>query len=213
MRAWSWIGYAVLAGVMLAGVASASSDVSASRSGADFLRSGASDGAGGLDFRGADLSYHDFSGANLDGADFRGADLFRAVFTHASVVDADLRWTRLKWAQFDHADLRWSRFEQADLRHASLLEADLREGNLRGVNLKSADLRGADLRFANLSKMLWNGQTRFEGALFNAETLFPDEFEPLDAGMVAPEPSTGLMVGMGLIGLALCGRSRGDQVV
>ena len=165
-----------------------------------------------LDFRGADLSYHDFSYAHLDGADFRDANLRYTIFAHASLLEADFFQSRLKWADLDFGDLRASRLKHSDLRHASLVDADLRESDLRGANLGAADLRGADLRAADLRWILWNGQTRFEGALYDGATLFPDEFEPLDAGMVAPEPSTALMLGLGLMGLALCGQSRSSAI-
>ena len=165
-----------------------------------------------LDFRGADLSYHDFSYAHLDGADFRDANLRYTIFAHASLLEADFFQSRLKWADLDFGDLRASRLKHSDLRHASLVDADLRESDLRGANLGAADLRGADLRAADLRWILWNGQTRFEGALYDGATLFPDEFEPLDAGMVAPEPSTALMLGLGLMGLALCSQSRSSAI-
>ena len=160
-----------------------------------------------LDFRGADLSYHDFSNAHLDGADFWFADLRHAVFVHASLVDADLFRSRLKWAELDFGDLRESRLKYSDLRHASLVDADLRLSDLRGANLQEADLRGTDLRWIR-----WNSKTRFEGALYDGSTLFPEAFEPIEAGMVAPEPSTALMLGLGLMGLAFCGHRRSSAI-
>ncbi len=172
------------------------------------LRSGGSQ-SNENDFRGADLSHLDLSYENLDGADLRYANLRYTILVGASLLGSDLLGSSLKWAQLDYADLRESRMRKADLRSASLIGSDLRFADLRRANLMAADLRAVDFRSADLRRVFWDGQTRFEGALFDADTLFPDEFEPFDAGMVAPEPSTALMLGLGLMGLALCGRVRG----
>lgn len=156
----------------------------------------------GLDWAEADLSY-----ANLDGLNLRYADLRGALLMHASLVGADLTGARLNGSQLDGADLRGALLSGAILRNASLRTADLRFVVFAGTKLHGADLSGADLRSANLSQMRWNKRTRFESAVFGPTTLFPGKFEPLDAGMVAPEPSSTLLLGLGLVGLAICGRS------
>ncbi len=206
MRVWAAIGL-FCAGISLDGAAWALAQGTRAPDWSVSLRSGGGQ-SNENDFRGEDLSHLDLSYQNLDGADFRYANLRHTILVHASLLGSDLLGSSLKWAQLDYADLRESRMHKADLRGASLIDSDLRFVDLTRANLVAADLRGVDLRSADLRRIFWDGQTRFEGALFDADTLFPDELEPFDAGMVAPEPSTALMLGLGLMGLALCGRGR-----
>lgn len=156
---------------------------------------------------GANLAHADLTYANLDGLDLSDADLRGALLGHASLVGANLSGARLSGAQLDYADLRGANLFETNLRHASLLGADLRFVVFAGTKLTGAVLAQADLRSADLSQMLWNKWTRFEGAVFSPTTVFPADFEPIDAGMVAPEPSATLLLGLGLMGLAVCGRS------
>ena len=76
----------------------------------------------------------------------------------------------------------------ADLRNINLSGADLTEANLSGADLSGADLRGADLREADLSDAdlrgadLWGANLR--GARYNADTTWPEGFDPVAAGAV-----------------------------
>lgn len=97
-------------------------------------------------------------GAELRGALLGGADLF-----HADLVGADLRGADLAQALLSAADLA-----QADLTGANLFRADLSEANLCGADLTGANLIGADLRDAQ----------------YDAQTVFPHEFDPAAAGAV-----------------------------
>ncbi len=80
--------------------------------------------------------------------------------------------------------------------------AEMRLTNLEGVLLDDADLRGANL----------TGATGLEYAIgpafFSHETIFPNSFNPHEAGwtFVTPEPSTLLLTMLGL--LALSGHAR-----
>ena len=88
---------------------------------------------------------------------------------------------------FRKEDLSKANLFEADLQginlsHACLVAADLRGANLTRANLAEADLRDsclieADLRGANLEG------TKFEGAIYDEDTEFPDDFDPEVAEM------------------------------
>ena len=63
-------------------------------------------------------------------------------------------------------------FSDANLSGAYLSGADLTEADLTGARLSGARLSGADLIGARLS-----------GAIADSETIFPDGFDPVDAGV------------------------------
>ena len=65
----------------------------------------------------------------------------------------------------------------AYLQNADLRNAQLQNANLEYVNLQRADLRGANLKGANVL------EAKFEGAQYNAQTIFPDDFDPEKHGM------------------------------
>ncbi|WBB65963.1 pentapeptide repeat-containing protein [Micromonospora sp. WMMD812] len=118
-----------------------------------------------LDFRGADLSNLDLTGAylvnsclvgvrfedanlgdatltnaELQGADFSFADLAKAEMVGCTAPDARFRGARLFSVQLDDAIL-----EGADLSHAILNSAKLYKTDLRGANLEFTSLRWCTL--------------------------------------------------------------------
>jgi uncharacterized protein YjbI with pentapeptide repeats len=139
----------------------------------------------------------------LYNADLSEADLFRA-----NLREADLRWVVLRGANLEGAnlggtDLEGANLEGADLRRAFLSAAGLREANLRkaflstadleGTILEGADLSGADLSEANLKGAILYAAlligANLEGAdlretRYNTETIWPDSFNPEEAGAV-----------------------------
>ena len=60
----------------------------------------------------------------------------------------------------------------------SLQRVDLGGANLRGTNLRSADLSGANLSGADLS------EAHLGSARYNADTKWPEGFDPVAAGAV-----------------------------
>ncbi len=81
-----------------------------------------------------------------------------------------------------NANLFEADLQGINLSHACLVGADLRRANLTRANLAEADLRDsclieADLRGANLEG------TKFEGAIYDEDTEFPDDFDPEAAEM------------------------------
>ena len=115
----------------------------------------------------------DFWGWNLSDADLRGAEL-RGV--DLSLVD--LTGANLQGADLRGANLEWAKLAGADLSEADLTGANLKFANFTGAVLRWADLSHADLRFADFTG------TDLTGTNYNSKTLFPDNFNPENQGMV-----------------------------
>lgn len=84
---------------------------------------------GHRNFQNLELTAVDWAGVNLKGADFSYGD-----FSQANFVRANLRGADLSYACFHEANL-----QEADLRGSSLMGTDFRNANLQGVNLQEAD--------------------------------------------------------------------------
>lgn len=138
----------------------------------------------GLDLRGADLSYIDFSslplprlrgslteiewnpfideprkreGVFLEKADLRSAHLEGATLRRANLREASLSDTYLQEADLESSHLESARLRRANLEGASLRWAHLEYSHLRKAILKNADLRSTYLEGAYLSEIvLWD---------------------------------------------------------
>ncbi len=86
---------------------------------------------------------------------------------------ADLNGANLNGANLSGAKLNGANLHDADLSAADLSGANLRGANLSDANLSGANLSGAKLRWANL-----------HGATYNADTKWPEGFDPVAAGAV-----------------------------
>ena len=161
---------------------------------------------GQLDLSGWDFSQQDLhnailhisslAGANLSGANLTGADLSLAGLDEASFDDAVIAGTRLFKAEptqeqiYSTASYRDRDMYGVDFSHNDLTGWDLRGQNLSFAtfvesSLSSADLSGANLSTANL--LVAGGRlddVNFDSTtVYNQWTLFPPDFNPVDAGL------------------------------
>ena len=110
--------------------------------------------------------------------------------------DCNLSDAILTRAQLGGAQLMGVDLSNANLVQASLIAANLWSADLSGVQLMGANLAGADLSYANLSEanlagailydVIFNG-TNMVGALYNEDTVFDPEIDPVSLGMILIE--------------------------
>lgn len=127
-------------------------------------------------------------GCYLRKADLNDVNRQKGNFKKANLTKAYLSSAQLKEANFMEANLESSHLKLAILYKANLQAANLQWAFLEWANLKKANLSNADLRFAFLSWANLKGanltNANLEEALYNDETIFPDGFDPKEAGMV-----------------------------
>ncbi|ELS00383.1 putative low-complexity protein [Xenococcus sp. PCC 7305] len=126
-----------------------------------------------VDLREADLSYTNFKNVDLSDADLRASSLIRAELSGANLSRTNLSGTDLSRANLATAQLIESNLFGSCLNKACLTAAKLVKVNLGYANLTGTYLIGVNLSEANLV-----------GAIYDNETIFPPNFDPVNAGML-----------------------------
>lgn len=96
-------------------------------------------------FCGAQLSNHNFQGADLTSATFQMAMLTGANFTGAHFNDAKLQGANLSGANFSHAHLKGAELDHAMLHLAKFQNTFLSQASLLHTMLYKAQFHGVDL--------------------------------------------------------------------
>jgi len=119
---------------------------------------------------GADDNAEALKGAAKPSTDVQAAltVLARRIIDHGAGPTLDLSSTNVSGAQLRSAHLEGANFRGAHLTGAELSHAHLRRAILIGANLEAAHLDDADLK----------------GAIFDAETLWPEDFNPFAKGAI-----------------------------
>lgn len=103
------------------------------------------------------------------------AHLSSTQFRRATLLRADLRRANLIGAQLEGAVLIGANLTKARLQSAVLRDAHLQGANLSGAQLQRADLRGAG----------YDEATKWQGATYDAQTLWPEGFNYAAADVVS----------------------------
>jgi len=164
---------------------------------------------------GEDHSSENHQNAYLEGIILSSADLTSTVFKHADLTNA-----MLDLANLDGADLMGADLTGADLTNASMSNVDAQNANftnaiLDGVtfatgDVKNATFAGASLLGADLSGITDASKADFTGALYDASTVLAPGTNTSGMTLV-PEPSSAVLMLLGLIGLEACSRRTTDQ--
>jgi hypothetical protein len=133
-----------------------------------------------IDLNGEDLSGVDFTKANLSFAHLEGLPNLEGTI----LQDTNLYSAKLYRAHMKNAILRRARLKKANLIKSTLTNADLSEVDFKAnvdfedANMESAKLFEADLSNLDLKKAI------LKGAEYSSKTIWPDDFDPEEAGAI-----------------------------
>lgn len=130
----------------------------------------------------------DFQGENLNDIDLRNLDFRGCRMSGVFLDGSDLSESNLEGCDLYSAYLEKTKFINANLSKACLQGANLSHANLSGANLNNADFSISSMgRATNLSGVIFlNCQienANFEGAIYDANTVFPTLFDPKMRGL------------------------------
>jgi hypothetical protein len=161
-----------------------------------------------------DNTCEDWAGVSQPSDDLQSAVLTKADLSLANFNGALLANATLLGASLDGASLVNTNLTNAVLDSAILTNADLSFANLIGADLSNADLTSAVLTSATLTGALYDEYpVSPSGHTYDLPRWdLPNHTTPWNAGMKpAPEPSFGLMILFGAMGLAGLARLRGGM--
>ena len=170
------------------------------------------------------LGYANLEGAELSNANLERANLFSATLSNANLSNANLEGADLHSALLNGANLSNATIrgilDYANLSYTNLsnatLNADMDYANLSYTRLYSADL--SNVEWELYEPYYEDAYPYFTGAKYSLnavdnngnpipDTIFPANMDQAwrdAAGMIAvPEPTTALLVGIGLVGLGV----------
>ncbi|GAB4206730.1 MAG: pentapeptide repeat-containing protein [Roseiflexaceae bacterium] len=116
----------------------------------------------------ADLSFANFTDAFMHSVRFSPF-----ISYHPELRNNGYKQTKCFRSQFINTNLSYSWFSGSDLRFANFFGADLNEVIMNGTDLRGADLRVKNIIFAT-----------FNDSIYNIETIWPEGFNPVDAGAI-----------------------------
>lgn len=124
---------------------------------------------GPVNFKGASFKNADMYGLSLVGANLQGAD-----FTNANIGSADLRKTNLNNAILKNLKIERVNFEEANLENVDFTGSYFAGARLQNTDLSGANFTGADIRYSS----------KFDGAIYTKDTIWPEGFKPEITGAI-----------------------------
>lgn len=152
----------------------------------------------------ATFQYAEFYRTDLSKANGMHADFEQAKFTAAKLIEAWLSHCNFKGASFEKADLSratlvssdfsnvrsgFAIFTKADVSSSNFNNATLHDVNFNEASVYETDFSGADLRGTNFRGVNGIRDAIFQGAKYNHETEWPEDFDIESAGLVLWDPS------------------------
>lgn len=130
----------------------------------------------------------DFCGDNLCNFDFSMREIYGWQFINTTLQNSSFQKSYVYWSSFELGDLSFADLSQATFCGCYFADAVFYNANLRGTKFLKDSLGGCnDFSNCDLTNILFDRTTLWEGTCYNSRTKFPDNFSPIDYGMTFSE--------------------------